>query len=122
MPKYTNMKQLIALEEVAIFFATLYLYFLLGYSYWLLPVLIFLPDLSMLGYISNPKFGSQLYNFWHHRAVAIIFMLIGVSLNFKVLILIGLILFLHSTIDRVMGYGLKYPDDFKRTHLGRIGE
>lgn len=27
----------------------------------------------------------------------------------------------HSSLDRVLGYGLKYPDSFSHTHLGRIG-
>ena len=33
----------------------------------------------------------------------------------------GIILFTHSNMDRILGYGLKYPDDFKHTHLGWIG-
>jgi hypothetical protein len=28
----------------------------------------------------------------------------------------------HSSLDRVFGYGLKYPDAFQNTHLGRIGK
>jgi hypothetical protein len=28
----------------------------------------------------------------------------------------------HSSFDRVLGYGLKYDDDFKHTHLGWIGK
>jgi hypothetical protein len=31
-------------------------------------------------------------------------------------------LFCHSSLDRVLGYGLKYPDAFQNTHLGRIGK
>jgi hypothetical protein len=27
----------------------------------------------------------------------------------------------HAGIDRVLGYGLKYPSTFTDTHLGRIG-
>ena len=30
-------------------------------------------------------------------------------------------LFGHSSLDRVMGYGLKHEDAFQNTHLGRIG-
>jgi len=36
--------------------------------------------------------------------------------------LVGIILFSHSAMDRVFGYGLKYPDSFKNTHLGKIGK
>jgi hypothetical protein len=26
----------------------------------------------------------------------------------------------HIALDRVLGYGLKYPDGSKETHLGRV--
>lgn len=32
--------------------------------------------------------------------------------------LIGIVMLAHSSLDRVLGYGLKYPDSFQRTHLG----
>ncbi len=37
------------------------------------------------------------------------------------LLLIGAVLLAHTGIDRVLGYGLKYPTAFQDTHLGRIG-
>jgi hypothetical protein len=36
--------------------------------------------------------------------------------------LIGVILLGHSSLDRALGYGLKYEDSFQNTHLGRIGK
>ena len=33
----------------------------------------------------------------------------------------GAILVAHSGMDRMEGYGLKLPDAFQHTHLGRIG-
>ena len=35
--------------------------------------------------------------------------------------LAGIILFIHSALDRVYGLGLKYADSFQNTHLGRVG-
>lgn len=35
--------------------------------------------------------------------------------------LVVIILFGHWAIGRIFGYGLKYGDDFKHTHLGWIG-
>ena len=32
----------------------------------------------------------------------------------------GLILFGHASMDRIMGYGLKYFTGFKHTHLGDL--
>jgi hypothetical protein len=34
---------------------------------------------------------------------------------------IGAIWVAHIGMDRMLGYGLKYGDDFTHTHLGRIG-
>lgn len=36
--------------------------------------------------------------------------------------LAGVILFAHASMDRIFGYGLKYADDFKHTHLQEIGD
>lgn len=35
---------------------------------------------------------------------------------------LALIWFVHIGIDRMLGYGLKYPEGFKITHLGTIGQ
>jgi hypothetical protein len=34
--------------------------------------------------------------------------------------LAGVILFGHSSMDRIFGYGLKYSDSFQHTHLGML--
>jgi len=34
--------------------------------------------------------------------------------------LAGIILFGHSSLDRVLGCGLKYPDSFHHPHLSRL--
>jgi hypothetical protein len=36
--------------------------------------------------------------------------------------LTGVILFGHSSMDRMMRYGLKYFTGFRFTHLGKIGK
>lgn len=36
--------------------------------------------------------------------------------------LAGAILFAHSSLDRILGYGLKHFDSFRNTHLGTIGK
>ncbi|WP_222867763.1 DUF4260 family protein [Sphingobacterium phlebotomi] len=45
----------------------------------------------------------------------------GVLLPDPGIVLAGIILFGHSAMDRIFGYGLKYGDDFKHTNLGWIG-
>lgn len=118
----TRMTNLIKLEELGQFFLSLILFNQLDYAWWVFPACILLPDLSMVGYLINPKTGAWLYNFFHHKLVAIIILVAGFWLNFPVLTLAGVILFAHSAMDRIFGYGLKFNDNFKHTHLGWIGK
>lgn len=116
------MKRIIALEEAAMFGLSIYLFNQLSFAWWWFVLLILAPDLSMLGYLINTRIGAMIYNFFHHKAVAIVVYIVGLYLNNGVVQLIGLILFGHSSMDRMMGYGLKYPDNFQNTHLGLIGK
>ncbi len=115
------MKRVLALEEFFLFLLSIFLFHLLNYPWWLFPVLLLAPDLSMAGYLFNPRLGAILYNLVHHRAVGISLYVLGALWGIQPLQLAGLILFGHSCLDRVLGYGLKYSDSFQNTHLGRIG-
>ena len=89
---------------------------------WLLfAALILLPDLSMLGYLRNPRLGSLTYNLVHNWAVALAALGLGWMVGATWLTLAGLVLVAHVGLDRLLGYGLKYPSAFTDTHLGRIG-
>lgn len=115
------MKKLIQLEEFIMFLATLVLFNFLGLSWWWFAGCILLPDISMIGYIHNARTGAWLYNIAHHRALAVVIWLGGYFLGNIVVEFIGLILFSHATMDRMLGYGLKYESGFGFTHLGEIG-
>ncbi|KMQ60122.1 hypothetical protein ACM46_17950 [Chryseobacterium angstadtii] len=91
-------------------------------SWWWFAGLFFAPDISMLGYIINNKVGAFFYNLFHHLGLAIAVYLVGTVLALPYLQMAGAILFSHSAFDRILGYGLKYPDSFQNTHLGKIGK
>jgi hypothetical protein len=76
----------------------------------------------MLGYLINNRVGAYVYNLFHHQGFAILIGIAGVLSANLPLQLAGLVLFGHSAMDRAMGYGLKYTNDFKHTHLGWIGK
>ena len=115
------MNNLLKLEEAAMFAFGLLLLADFSLPWWLLLILLFTPDLGALGYLINPRVWALTYNVLHHKAVAIALFLIGAySANFYFQIA-GLIIFAHSSADRVLGFGLKYPDSFNHTHLGIIG-
>jgi hypothetical protein len=115
------MKNLLKLEEAFMFGLSIFLFTKLDYAWWWYPLLILMPDLSMVGYMINTRLGAITYNFIHHKALGISFFVLGVILVNQPLQLTGLILFGHSSMDRTLGYGLKYSDSFQNTHLGVIG-
>lgn len=115
------MKQLIQFEEAALFGLGIYGFSLLSYAWWWFPALILVPDLSMIGYVFGNKAGAWVYNLFHHRALAIIIWLTGLYLGNVILQLVGVMIFAHSSMDRMFGYGLKYEKGFKFTHLGEVG-
>ena len=116
------MKNLITLEEAALFALGIYLFSILPYAWWWFIVLILIPDFSMIGYAFGNKAGAWLYNIFHHRGIAIAIYLAGIYLAVPIVQLVGVILFSHSSMDRMFGYGLKYEQGFKFTHLGAIGK
>lgn len=90
------------------------------FSWWLWIILFLSPDISMAGYAIGKKAGGFLYNIFHHKGMAIAIAIMGYSLKNDITVLAGTLLFAHASFDRIWGYGLKYMDDFKHTHLGWI--
>jgi hypothetical protein len=115
------MKTTMRMEELGFFLFSIFLFSALHYPWWFFPVLLFAPDISMLGYLAGPRIGAVIYNVVHHRALALFYYVGGILLAVPVLSLAGIIILAHSSLDRVFGYGLKFTDSFGHTHLGRIG-
>jgi len=115
------MKISLKIEEVLMFVLGVYLFSLLDFEWWWFLVLILAPDIGMLGYLFNARTGAFMYNLFHHKAIAIAIYLLGIVLAMPIWQLVGIILFSHASMDRIMGYGLKYDKGFKYTHLGEIG-
>lgn len=116
------MKDLLKLEEAAVFLFCIFLFSQLSFAWWWFPALLLLPDIGMIGYILNPKAGSFTYNLTHHRLVATLVALYAMTCGDDHWKLIAIILFAHISFDRMLGYGLKYNGNFQNTHLGMIGK
>lgn len=113
-------KLFLHLEGVLIFILSLFFYWRLEGS-WLLFVLLFLvPDLSMLGYLRNKRFGAGLYNLFHTYTLPILLLIIAVSSQSAGALAVSIIWIAHIAMDRMLGYGLKYHTDFKDTHFQRM--
>jgi hypothetical protein len=128
--KISNMNQekamdlTIKIEEAAITAIAIYLLtkYNLGLPVWIWTLLFFSPDLSMLGYLVNSSVGALTYNLFHHRGIALAILAAGILMHLDILITGGLLLAAHSSFDRMLGYGLKFPDDFKHTSSGWMGK
>lgn len=116
------MKMTLKIEELAMLLLSIWAFSLLNFSWWWFVGLFLVPDIGMIGYAINNKIGAVTYNLFHHKGIAIIIGLIGVITGSEWLDLSGIILFAHSSFDRILGYGLKYEKGFKFTHLGEIGK
>jgi hypothetical protein len=90
-----------------------------GDALWLVPLLLAV-DVSMVGYLRGPRVGAAIYNLAHNWAVGLAVLGIGVSTGWIAATLAGAILVAHVGMDRLVGYGLKYPTAFRDTHLGRL--
>ena len=108
-------------EGLATFAAGLAGFLFLGLAWWAFPLLLLVPDVSMVCYIRGPRVGAVVYNLAHDLATGAVITAVGLAIGSMPLTAIGAVFVAHSGMDRIMGYGLKLPSSFKDTHLGRIG-
>ena len=89
--------------------------------WWLVPLLLFAPDLFMAGYAKSHRAGAWLYNFAHSYPAPAVLGSVALAAGNPLWQGVALVWFAHIGMDRALGYGLKYETHFKDTHLGRIG-
>jgi hypothetical protein len=89
----------------------------LGAGWSIFALLFLVPDVFMLGYLHGPKVGAVLYNLGHSTILPFALIGLGLVLPVSFAIAVGLIWLAHIGFDRAVGYGLKYDDAFKHTHL-----
>ena len=113
---------LVRSEGFAVLVAASVAYGWQGGSWWLFAALFFVPDLSMIGYVAGSKLGAALYNLAHWYVLPLACLVWGAFGHFPEALQIGLIWAAHIGFDRSLGYGLKYPEAFGVSHLGRMGK
>ena len=91
-----------------------------GASWWHFAALWLLPDLSMLGYLAGPRWGARIYNAIHSYVTPATLAVSALLLGSPALLPYALIWMNHIAVDRLLGYGLKYPAGFKYTHLNTL--
>jgi hypothetical protein len=111
---------LLRFEGTVVFAAATALYFHEDNAWWLYVILALAPDLSMVGYAAGNRVGALAYNAVHTYALPVALAAAGVVAGANGLVAVCLIWIAHIGADRALGYGLKYPTDFKDTHLQRV--
>jgi hypothetical protein len=108
--KRKRMNKLKNLEELALVFLSIYLFTQLPYAWWVYPLFFFFPDASLAGLLAGKRFGAITYNLIHHKAIAVCAYLLGSLAGVPLLALAGVLLLGHSSLDRVLGFGLMDRD------------
>src|SRR6516165_7405376 len=90
------------------------------FPWWLFLALFLAPDLFLLGYLANARIGAAFYNLAHTLVWPIALLLVSLALPAPELAPYGLIWLSHLGFDRMLGFGLKYPTNFRDTHLERV--
>jgi len=116
------MNSILRIEQGAFFGTSIIALYFFGVPWWGYIVLLLGPDISMIGYVFGPTTGALMYNIFHHKGVGVIIGMAGFIFGGQIAIMMGIIIVGHSSMDRMLGYGLKYPDAFTHTHLGLIGK
>jgi hypothetical protein len=115
-------RMILRAEGLVVFLVATTAFFLDSGAWWLYLVLFLAPDLSFLAYAAGTKLGALAYNTLHAYILPLLLALVGWSLGTDWALHVALIWLAHIGIDRVLGYGLKYPTAFGHTHLGPIGK
>ncbi|MGE7021790.1 DUF4260 domain-containing protein [Solibacillus cecembensis] len=113
-------KLFIRVEYGIAFLLLLFIYMRLDFSLWLFFILLLVPDLTMVGYAMNKKIGAVIYNFGHTLIIPFLLLIVSFSSSNELVVMFSLIWTAHILMDRCFGFGLKYEDTFKNTHLQRI--
>lgn len=108
------------IEGLAVLLTSTLIYTHNGHSWLLFIILLFAPDISIVGYLQNNRTGAILYNLFHTYSLPLLLGIAAFILGAPLLSALALIWSAHIGLDRSLGYGLKLPGGFKETHLGPI--
>lgn len=110
----TRPASLLRLEGALLLGMSVFVYARLGESWLLFALLLLVPDLSALGYLINPTVGAGVYNLAHSELFPAVLIVAGLVLSQSLLVALGLIWLVHLGLDRMLGFGLKYPTKISR--------
>lgn len=120
MPLLTRPRTLLRVEGAAVLLLAALAYGQIPGNWILFVVLLLAPDVGMLGYLRGTTLGAATYNLFHTYALPALLVAWWTLAGDLVALTLGLIWAAHIGMDRMIGFGLKYPSAFKDTHLNRV--
>jgi hypothetical protein len=114
---------LLRIEAGCVLLAAIYYYArVLHASWWIFAVFFLTPDLSLLGYAAMRHLAAAaaLYNAVHSYLLPLLLAGWSWSMHAHPGEVAAAIWIAHIAFDRLLGFGLKYPEAFKPTHLQTV--
>jgi hypothetical protein len=111
---------LLRIEGGVLFAVTILCYWESHASWILFAALVLAPDLSFAGYAAGVKIGAAVYNLVHTLTGPLILLAYGLVAAHFSLLPYAMIWIAHIGMDRMLGFGLKYPTGFNDTHLQHV--
>lgn len=110
---------LLRLEALLVSFAAVLCFAKLHGNWLLFVILLLVPDLSLLGYLTehNERFAAVFYNLVHSYAAPIVVALVAWKLHAIAGEWVATIWIAHIALDRFLGFGLKYAQAPQPTHI-----
>lgn len=112
---------ILRLEGLLVLLFALAAFHFLGGNWWLFATLLLVPDLTIFGALKGGVAGTRVYNAAHSYAVPAIVLGLSLLAGWPLMPSLMVIWVAHIGMDRAVGYGLKYPGQFRHTHLGLMG-
>jgi hypothetical protein len=113
---------LLHLEGAAVLLLATAAFFRLGHPWWVFLLLLLAPDVSLLGLLAGPRAGASIYNAVHTMVGPLALLGGGWWLagGQSAAVAVALVWLAHIGLDRMVGYGLRYPDSEQRTHFDTL--
>jgi hypothetical protein len=115
-----NPRILLHLEGAALLVLSILLYQHTRASWWQFLILFMAPDVSILGYLVNARVGAVTYNAIHTYIGPILLAMYLIAALRPELLSFAVIWLAHIGFDRMLGFGLKYQNGFRDTHLNPV--
>jgi len=116
----TMIKFILRVENAVILISSIYWYSFCQFNWLVFAGLLLAPDIFMIGYFVDKTLGAHIYNIGHTYVLPVILLVYGLYSSQQTFMMIATIWIAHISLDRTLGFGLKYRSDFKDNHMQNV--